>query len=120
MKKSSSGLAPEGVRAGEGMSGSSALGLGTSAGARAGRDEDPVRDVAPPVSPARAGVVLACALSGRSPAAGLVGCRVCETAFGGGDVVVIGGREEGAVGVEVEVEAPASPPGVEPSPGADV
>lgn len=121
MKKLSSGLVPEGVRAGEGVNGSNALGLGASAGARAGSDEDPVCDVVPPASPATEGVVLTRAFGGRYSGAGPVGCRVCETTFGGGDVVVIGGCEEGAVGVEVEVEAPASlSAGVEPSPAADV
>lgn len=121
MKKSSSGLAP-GIRAGEGVNGSNGLGLGARAGARAGRDEDPVCDVVPPDSPARGGVVLARAVGGRCPAGELVGCRFCETTFGG-EVVEIGGCEEGAVGVgvEVEVEAPASlPAGVESSPGVDV
>ncbi|HXQ00715.1 MAG TPA: hypothetical protein VN845_11705 [Solirubrobacteraceae bacterium] len=120
MKKSSSGLTPEGVRADEGVNGSNALGLGARAGARAGSDEDSVCDVVPPDSPAREGVVLARAVGGRYPAAELVGCRFCETTFGG-DVVVIGGSEEGTVGVEAEVEAPASlPAGVNPSPGVDV
>jgi hypothetical protein len=65
-------------------------------------------------------VVLARAVGGRYLAAGLVGCRFCETTFGG-DLVVIGGCEEGAVGVEVEVEAPASlPADVESSSAADV
>src|ERR1700691_923182 len=120
MKKSSSGLVPGSIRAGEGVNGSNALGLGARAGARAGSDEDPVCDVVPPASPAREGVVLARAFGGRYPGAGLVGCRFCETTCGG-EVVEIGGCEEGAVGVELEVEAPASlPAGVEPSPGVDV
>jgi hypothetical protein len=123
MKKSSTGLVLGDASASGGISGSNTLGLGASAGVRAGRDDDLVCDVVPPVSPARTGLILVCAVGGRYSGAGPVGCLVCETTVG--VVVVVDGWEESAAEVEgeveVEVEVPASLlPVIGPSSGTDV
>jgi hypothetical protein len=94
MKKLSTGLVPGGIRAGEGMSGSNALGLGASVGARAGWDGEGVPDIAPPVSPTAAGCRRACARGERGFGVAPAGCWNCET--------TVGGRVIGAVeGVDV-------------------
>lgn len=114
MKKLSTGLVPGSIRAGDGMSGSNALGLGARVGAPAGRDSEGLPDIAPPVSPTTAGCFLAWVRGERRFGVAAVGCWLCETTTGGGAVggvaavVVVsdasGVVEDGEEG-EAEVEA---------------
>ena len=115
MKKLSTGLVPGSIRAGEGMSGSNALGLGARVGAPAERDSEGLPpDIAPPVSPTTAGCLLARVRGERCFGAASVGCWLCEATTGGGavgDVAVVGvvsdasGVVEDGEEGEAEVEA---------------
>lgn len=114
IKKFSTGLVPGSVRVDEGMSGSKGLGLGARVGAPAGWDSEGVPDIAPPVSLATVGCLLARVRDERRFGMASVGCWVCETTTGGGTVGAVVGVDvvSGALGVveggeegEAEVES---------------